>query len=588
MHGKKVISFVGSIITLGLVYFFSLLAPRQFAFLQSNSEHDLLMTFFEIGCLFVLSFIVFYCSHITRVPSFIIAIFFGIAGHNLLLPIVQAHTTLGALVGFGATLILFGGGLETPFHNFKKLLPKIISLSFFGLLLTAFLFSGATIFLSRIFGNEISLVVAVLLGAVLASTDPAAIIPVLKHLRFFNRSTKDIVVSESAVTDVTGTLLTVAFLGVIATKIDMPSLVTWYGSIFTATSGMILAKQLVYGIIFGVLGYGFLEILSTFKKGHEREFEADAAFFLFIPVIIFTIALALGGSGYLAAFIAGLLFNLNDHLHETERFFNHIIEGFFKPAIFILLGALVEPHELLAYAGVGIVAAFVFMVIIRPIAVLVTLAPFSFFGKDRFSLRELLFISFVRETGAIPAVLLITVTSAGIGNVQGLVPVGMWVILLTLIVEPMLTTAVAKKLKIAEEIKDHGEVETGTDPVVILGTRGRSFIHRLPFVSEWAMKRGIERVLVMLCLEDNYAPKKAQEIEKEAQATFKKINDDLRSSGGSEIIFEFMSRRGFLQKNIHALASRDSSVVAFFVGRKMLDFRMKEIKKLRLPIYFID
>jgi NhaP-type Na+/H+ or K+/H+ antiporter len=585
---QMLLRLLGVVAALGVTAGLSQLAPYEFSFFEHSAEHELLFIFFEVAALFVLSFVVFYISSVVKLPSFVVAIFFGIAGHGILKPIIENEAILNSLVGFGATLILFGGGLETPFTNFKKLIGKILALSFIGLLFTAITFSGTVVVISKLFGSPVPIMVAVLLGAVLASTDPAAIIPVLKRLRFFNRSTKDIVVSESAVTDVTGTLLTVAFLGVAAAGKNFDSLRGWYASILTPESGLILLKQVIFGIIFGAIGYGFLEILQRFKKNHTHEFEADSAFFLFIPVVIFTIALAFGGSGYLAAFIAGLLFNLTEHLHETERFFNHIIDGFFKPTIFILLGALVDPRQLIEYAGIGILAAIIFMVVLRPVAVFLSLFPSLLFGKERLTVRDILFISCVRETGAIPAVLMITIASAGIGDIRGLAPIGMWVILLTLIIEPILTPLIAKKLKVAEEIGDAVKTDVGPSPIVVLGTRGRSFVGRLPMVAEWSKRHNIERLMVMLCLEDNYSLELAETIGKEAAVEFAKINRDLKDRGEGEIDFVFTARTGFLQENINELAATDTNVTAIFVGRKMLDFRLNEIKKLHVPLYFME
>jgi cell volume regulation protein A len=82
------------------------------------------------------------------------------------------------------------------------------------------------------------------------------------------------------------------------------------------------------------------------------------------------------------------------------------------------------------------------------------LGIFSFFGKNRFTLNELLFISFVRETGAIPAVLLVIISTKGLVHIEGLVPIGMWVILSTLLFQPLLTHWLCKKLKIAETNKE--------------------------------------------------------------------------------------------------------------------------------------
>lgn len=83
-----------------------------------------------------------------------------------------------------------------------------------------------------------------------------------------------------------------------------------------------------------------------------------------------------------------------------------------KPMIFILLGALIDIGALLEYAGIGIVVALIFMFVLRPLTVFISLGGYMFVrGKQKMTIQELLFISFVRETGAIPAVLLVTLQS---------------------------------------------------------------------------------------------------------------------------------------------------------------------------------
>lgn len=521
-------------------------------------------------------------------PSFVVAIFFGIAAQPLLGEIISEKGLLSVIVGAGATLILYSGGLETPFENFKKLIWKILSLSFFGLFITAVAFSFGVHIIGNIVGVNVPISVAVLLGAILASTDPAAIIPVLKRLRFEKRATKDLIISESAVTDVTGTLLTLAFLGILGHG-ALTSIGGSYVGLFTAEVGHILFEEILFGVIFGGIGYVLLDFLSKFTKNGGEESEAHAAYFLFVPIAIFTLAVAFGGSGYLAAFVAGLLFVISKHLHHTERFFNHTIEGFFKPTIFILLGALVDVGSLIQYAGIGIIASVLFMFVIRPLSVLITLGPFSFLGKERFNIRELLFISFVRETGAIPAVLLVTVVSTGIQGLDGLVPIGMWVILATLIVEPPLTPLVAKYLKVANPISDQKVLSLSKiSPFVVLGSRGYSFMERLPKVVEWASKHHIHSVVLLHCLEDRYSPELAKDIGEQANVAFKQINEKRSVAGEPDIDFEYISRKGFLQDNIEDISRQRSNVTTIFVGRKVLDFRLEEIKKLSVPVFFIE
>ncbi len=587
---SKFLPYLGAFVGLFVIGLFAHFAPHLLEFFEHTPEHGLIVSFFIISMIFGLSFGIFHLSKKTVLPSFVMAIFCGMVAKPLLLPVVEEKEVLSIIVGLGATLILFGGGLETPFTNFKKLFWKITSLSFPGLLVTAILFSFAVWGLGQLLGVYVPLAVSILLGAVLASTDPAAIIPILKKLRFKNRATKDIIVSESAVTDVTGTLLTLAFLGILTSGGVFASIVGGYSTLFTQEVALLLLKQIVFGAAFGAIGYFFLAGLIKFKQKHDEEFEADAAFFLFVPVIIFAFALAFGGSGYLAAFVAGLLFTLTKHLHRTENFFNHMIEGFFKPTIFMLLGALVDIQNLLDYALIGILAAIIFMFVIRPLSVFLVLGPFSFFGKNKFSVRELVFISFVRETGAIPAVLLVTIVSTGIGGLEGLVPIGMWIILLTLIIEPPLTPLVAKWLKVAETIEDDKKIHVngGKDPFVVLGSRGYSFIDRLEKVVEWAEKHQINKVVLLHCLEDNYSAEKELKISEIAHTEFKKINSARESLGLEKIDFRYLSRKGFLQKNIDELAKAEENVSVIFVGRKVLDFRLDEIKELHVPLYFID
>ncbi|MEK9157135.1 MAG: hypothetical protein AAB448_03345, partial [Patescibacteria group bacterium] len=102
------------LLSLIAVLLVSRLSPAILGLFEHSSEAELLMTFFSIALIFSLSFGIFYLSRGTPLPSFVIAIFFGMAAQPFLAPVIHNQAVLGALVGFGATLILFGGGLETP------------------------------------------------------------------------------------------------------------------------------------------------------------------------------------------------------------------------------------------------------------------------------------------------------------------------------------------------------------------------------------------------------------------------------------------------------------------------------------------
>lgn len=586
---KTIISYLRVLAALAVTVFVSHYHEVITDFFDKSSEPELLAVFFLIALLFMLSFSVFYLSAGTGLPSFVLALFFGMATQPLLAPITHERTVLGVLVSIGAMFILFGGGLETPFKNFRKLFWKILSLSFVGFFLTALFLSSAIYLLNELLGTNVSLVTAILLGAILASTDPAAIIPVLKQLRFRNRDTKDIVVSESAVTDVTGTLLTIIFLTLLVGGLRMESVGQGYAAVFQGTAVITLLKEVFFGVFFGVVGYGLLEMLKRFKNRHSEEFESDAAYFFFVPIVIYVITIAFGGSGFLAAFISGLLFMLREQLHQTEHFFNYTVDGFLKPVIFLMLGALINFDQMIEYAGIGIAAALIFMFVIRPIAVFVSLGPFALF-KRGLSFREMVFVSFVRETGAIPAVLLITVISVGLPGMQGFIAIGMWVILCTLIIQPPLTPYVARWLNVAVDIKDEHDPSLPPEgtPFVILGSRGGSFVERLPIVIDWADTHHVRDIVLLHCLEDDYSEELVENIGSKAQEAFDTFNKERREKDEAPIRFWYISRKGFLQDNIDKIAKENTDVALIFVGRKVLDFHLSEIKQLSVPLYFMD
>jgi hypothetical protein len=179
--------------------------------------------------------------------------------------------------------------------------------------------------------------------------------------------------------------------------------------------------------------------------------------------------------------------------------------------------------------------------------------------------------------------------SSGITGLEGLVPIGMWVILLTLIIEPPLTPWLAKKLSVAEVMNDEKNIQLKSDiPFVVLVSRGYSFLDRLSVVVDWANKHKISRVVLLHCLEDNYTKDRVTKVEEISAAEFQKINQARQIEGLQDIEFSLVSRKGLLHKNIKSLAEEQEGVIAIFVGRKVLDFRLEEIKHLHVPLFFID
>lgn len=577
------------LLLLALVFIGGALFSRSYGLTTGVSDVELVHALFGAAALFGMSFLALYASSGTRFPSFVVALLFGMAGQPLFQSIMGTGSLLSILVGVSAIYILFAGGIETPFHHFRQALGKIFSLSFLGLGVSALLFSVVVLVLGSLMGQSVSVSTAVLLGALLASTDPAAIVPIMKTLRFHRSITPTIIIAESAMTDAVGALLTITFLGLAATQVSPTDVFEAFGVLAKAEVALQLGKEVLIGAGAGVLGSLILYFITRGPHTHETEHSAETAAFYFVPLVSFLTASLFGGSGYLAVFVTGLFVSLNKSLRQTNQFFNESIDAFLKPVIFLLLGALVQPEALWQSAGMGIAAAVLFMGVVRPLSVWVSLGPALVLPGCRLHWRDLLFISFVRETGAIPAVLLVTIAGLGLPESGVILSVGMWVILLTLLIQPVLTPKVADWLGVAEPIDDGDVLEEVSDkPFALLGTRGFSFLRRLPAVVDWSVKHGVYEIVVLLCLEGRYSKELERQIEGELEAAKEAINADLKAKHRKRVDIRLLSHQGFLQNNIETIAKKEDDLAIIFIGKRVLDYRLEDIRQLPVPLYFLD
>lgn len=425
-----------------------LAAPHILSLIEHSESRHTLEFLLPWAGFALASFTSTYLSHQRPLPSFVAALFIGQA----LKP--YFHETLGnaqqleGIVTLLAAMILFQGGLETPLANFRRLFPKIFLLAFPGVVITAV---GLAYGAHLIGGVGLSITTVVLLGAILSSTDPAAVIPLFKPLTFRNDDVKDVAISESAMNDVVGALLFFTFLsGLAAVGGAFTSINQAFTGLVTSTSLVFLLKQLAIGAIFGAAGWALLQLYYYSFKRKELSTGVRGVAMLTVPIVSFFVSAAFGGSGYLAAFVAGLLFHVShDREKDVEHYGEHFIDSIAKPIIFTLLGAMVDLKSLATYAGVGIAVALLFIFILRPLMVAFMLGPFTRFGRTPMGWNQLLFLGWIRETGAIPAVLLVTVVGKSIAGTEALLPIGMWVILMTLVIQPPLTPWIARRLNIA-------------------------------------------------------------------------------------------------------------------------------------------
>ena len=307
---------------------------------------------------------------------------------------IKADSALNQIILlFGASYILFDGGASLRINVLKQVWITIVVLATAGVVLTAAV-TGLAAYCT--FG--IPLIVALLLGATLASTDPATLVPIFQQVRIRDRVAQT-VVSESAFNDATGAITT---FGVLAIAMGT-------GDFSLASSLLGLLQQLVVGIVAGA-AFGYLAALFI---AHERwAFLSEYAPMVTLAAVIgaYFAADGLQASGFTAVFVFGIVLGNRDSFGfkmgtgEAKKLDDFAATTAFimRVFIFILLGTQVDFNLMNQYIRGGIVVVAVFMLVARPLTVFLCALPDR---RARWSFNELLFMCWTRETGVIPAAL---------------------------------------------------------------------------------------------------------------------------------------------------------------------------------------
>lgn len=452
-------------VALGVVAALSLVISRTMFLDPHHGPEAAVGTFALITAMVLFTmFVTHYLSDRSPVPGIVTSGLFGLSLLPMLDPLVRNVFAMSAIANLGANYILFAGGLEIHLQSAKEQKWKIIVLATMGALITAGMFSVMIHYIALWLGMPLDKRVSALLGALLSSTDPAAIVPTLKKLYFPNVAPRDIVIAESALNDVFGTVITM--IAYSAAKFGAFESIPAHAIEQLAVSSLVLfGKQALFGVLVGVVGLFLLKFFAWFKQNHDEEHGADTAFLWGVPMAIFGGAISFGGSGYLGSFLAGLFFNPTERIKKTIHTFDEVLIGKAKHAIFLLLGALalMQGQQMMAYAPIGLLGGLGFIFIIRPLTVLIVYGILALFTRQPIDWKEVLFLSWVRMTGAIPAVLVITIMADESQRswTGPLGPIAIWVIALTLLIQPATIGWWAKKIGVAKDADDRVLVHPG-------------------------------------------------------------------------------------------------------------------------------
>jgi potassium/hydrogen antiporter len=331
--------------------------------------------------------------------------------------------TTYAVGSVALALILFDGGLRTQFKTFRSLLAPSLTLATFGVLFTAALTAP---FAKYALG--LGWLKALLVGAVVASTDAAAVFLLLhtRGLRLRRRVGGTLEV-ESGTNDPLAVFLTMALVQFVLLG-NQP----WED---VATS---FAQQGVLGGLIGYLG-GRTVVFAlnrlSLPQGLHAPFVTTSA------LVLFAAAASLHASGFLAVYLAGLVIgNRPTRAHNTVVVFLDAVTWLAQIIMFVLLGLLVSPGRLLDTLGPALIVALGLMLIARPGAVFLCLAPF------RYSLREKFFISWVGLRGAVAIFLASIPLLVGLPNAQLYFDIAFVVVLVSLLVQGWTIAPAARRL----------------------------------------------------------------------------------------------------------------------------------------------
>ena len=349
---------------------------------------------------------------------------------------------LGAQLVFtlGVSLILFHGGLEISLRVISRTAFGLGMLVLPGVLVTALIVAAVA---APVF--SVPFTVALLLGAVLAATDPAILIPLFDRLRLRPKVSQT-VIAESAFNDPTATILALTVASAVVG-----------GGVTMSDTVLDFVRSLALGAVFG-LGGGILLalMLSSHAVGIWRE--SPAAVVLALVALEYFTADELGGSSYLAAFVMGLVVGNSDvfgigrnaeHTALLDSFMAQVAE-IAVLAVFVTLGINLPFDALQEYFWGGLVVMLVFVFVARPVTVLVCLLPDR---RSRWTWQELAFLCWCRETGVVPAAIASLLLAREVEGAEIAVALVAMAIVVTLLLQATTAGMLARRLGLLEGVE---------------------------------------------------------------------------------------------------------------------------------------
>ena len=376
------------------------------------------------------------------VPTLILFLLVGIlAGSEGIGKINFEDPQLAQFIGIvSLNFILFSGGLDTSWKSIKPVMWQGIALSTLGVLITAV---SVGFFVSFI--TDFTIYEGLLLGAIVSSTDAAAVFSILRSKNLGLKSNlRPTLELESGSNDPMAYFLTIAFLGLVMNPDQ---------SIYSIIPFFL--KQIIIGT---ALGFGLGKLSKKLINRIKLDFEGlYPVLVIALMFIVFSATDFLGGNGFLAVYLSAVYIGNQNIIHK--RTIMKMFDGLawlMQIVLFLTLGLLVFPSHVLPVVGIGIFVSVFLILIARPLSVFISLMFF------KMKLRRRLYISWVGLRGAVPIVFATYPLLAGIDKADMIFNIVFFVSLTSVLVQGTTLSLVAKWLHVSlpGKVKPRSPVDT--------------------------------------------------------------------------------------------------------------------------------
>ena len=339
------------------------------------------------------------------------------------------------------SIILFSGGMDTKFADIRPVMFPGIALSTVGVLITTALTGFFIYFISGWQHTEIgfSLLGSLLLAATMSSTDSASVFNILRTQRInLRHNLRPMLELESGSNDPMAYLLTIILIQCIQS-----------GSVSAGAIAGSLALQFVVGGAGGfLLGKAVVWVVNRINLKNEELYPVLMISFVFT---IYCAVFLLQGNGYLAVYIAGLIIGNSRLFHKKEiSTFLSGMTWLLQVVMFLLLGLLVNPHEMLGVTLTAVLVSLFMMFIARPASVWLSLLPFG----RRIGRKSKLFVSWVGLRGAAPILFATYPVVAQVDGAGQIFNIVFFVTLISLVAQGMTLSWTAHKLDLCDPVPE--------------------------------------------------------------------------------------------------------------------------------------